>query len=198
MTNSFADIRHAEVALLTGSNTPANHPVAATFFKEAARAGTRLIVVDPRRPDLADHAWRYCRIKPGSDVAFYNSLMQVIIDEHRFDKSFVDQRTEGFDDLRRVVAQYPPQRAAPICGIDADSIREVARAIGGSKAMMIFWGMGISQHTHGTDNARCLISLCLVPNYYLIWTYAQHTLICQVVPTCNTGCYWNSKCLCNK
>ncbi len=162
VTNTFGDVKHADVALLAGTNTTANHPVAATFFKQAAANGTRLIVVDPRRPDIADHAWRYCRIKPGSDVAFYNALMQVIIDENLCDDAFVADRTSGFDDLCRVVEQYAPPRAAKICGISADTIREVARTIGRANAMMVFWGMGISQHTHGTDNSRCLISLCLI------------------------------------
>lgn len=162
VTNTFADVRNADVALFTGTNTTANHPVAATFFKEAAKHGTRLIVVDPRRPDLANHAHHYCRIKPGSDVAFYNAVMHVIINEDLYDKSFVSARTEGFDELRQQVAHYSPQRAAKICGIDADTLRQVAHLIGQARAMMIFWGMGISQHTHGTDNARCLISLCLL------------------------------------
>ncbi|MAE67491.1 MAG: formate dehydrogenase, partial [Phycisphaeraceae bacterium] len=162
VTNTFSDIARADLAILTGTNTTANHPVAATFFKQAAKRGTRLVVVDPRRPDVADHAWRYCRIKPGSDVAFYNGLMHVLIDEGLVDDAFVRDRTEGFDDLARLVQQYTPQRAAKLCGVEAETIVEVARAIGGAGAMMVFWGMGISQHTHGTDNARCLISLCLL------------------------------------
>jgi formate dehydrogenase major subunit len=162
VTNTFSDVANAELALLAGTNTTANHPVAATFFKQAARHGTRLIVVDPRRPDIADHAHMYCRIKPGSDVAFYNGLMNVLIAERLYDEDFVSQRTEGFEKLRALAAQYPPDRCAAICGIDAPIIERVARTIGAAKSMMIFWGMGISQHTHGTDNARCLIALCLL------------------------------------
>src|SRR5262249_21825418 len=140
----------------------ANHPVAATFFKEAAKRGTRIIVVDPRRPGIADFASWYCRIKPGSDVAFYNALMHVLVAEGLVNEAFVRERTENFEALRDLVAAYPPERAAPLCGIDAETLRAVARAIGRARTMMIFWGMGISQHTHGTDNARCLISLCLL------------------------------------
>jgi formate dehydrogenase major subunit len=136
--------------------------VAATFFKEAAKRGTKLIVVDPRRPVMADFATWYCRIKPGSDVAFYNALMHVLIAEGLINEPFVRQRTENFEDLRTLVADYPPERVAPLCGIDADTLRTIARAIGKARTLMIFWGMGISQHTHGTDNARCLISLCLL------------------------------------
>ncbi len=162
VTNTFGDIQKADVALLTGTNTTANHPVAATFFKEAAKRGTALIVVDPRRPDIADHAQYYCRIKPGSDVAFYNALMHVIIREGLYDQPFVTDRTEGFDSLRQMVEKYTPTRSSKLCGIGPDMIVEIAHTIGRAAAMMIFWGMGISQHTHGTDNARCLISMCLL------------------------------------
>lgn len=162
VTNTFGDVEKAEVILLTGTNTTANHPVAATFFKQAAKRGTKMIVVDPRRPDIANHAHHYCRIKPGSDVAFYNALMHVIIQEGLVDEDFITTRTEGFEQLKAVVEKYPPEKAAQICGIDPTTLREVALLIGHARTMMIFWGMGISQHTHGTDNARCLISLCLL------------------------------------
>jgi formate dehydrogenase major subunit len=162
VTDVFADVRHAEVVLLTGTNTSGNHPVAATFFKEAAKRGTRLIVVDPRRPPIADFATWYCRLNPGTDVAFYNALMHVLIAEDLVNESFIRERTENFEALRDLVADYPPDRVAPLCGIDAETMRDIARAIGQARTMMIFWGMGISQHVHGTDNARCLIALCLL------------------------------------
>ncbi|GIW83056.1 MAG: formate dehydrogenase subunit alpha [Gemmatales bacterium] len=162
VTDVFGHIRHAEVALITGSNTTANHPVAATFFKQAAKRGTKLIVVDPRRPAIADFATWYCRIKPGSDVAFYNAIMHVLIYEGLIDEEYIQNHTENFTELRAVVEKYAPEYVSPLCGIEAPTIREIARTIGRSKSMMIFWGMGISQHTHGTDNARCLIALCLL------------------------------------
>jgi formate dehydrogenase major subunit len=162
VSDVFGHARQADVLLLTGTNTTANHPVAATFFKEAARRGTKLIVVDPRRPEIARFASWYCRLKPGSDVAFYNALLHVIVREGLVNESFVRERTENFEALREVVADYPPETAAPLCGIDAATLRDIARTIGNARAMMIFWGMGISQHTHGTDNARCLIALCLL------------------------------------
>ena len=149
--------------LLTGTNTTANHPVAATFFKQAAKRGTKLIVVDPRRPDIADFATWYCRIKPGTDVAFYNALMHVLIargpGQRRRSSATAPRTSRPCATWSR---DYPPERVAPVCGIAAETIRDVARAIGRARAMMIFWGMGISQHTHGTDNARCLIALCLL------------------------------------
>jgi formate dehydrogenase major subunit len=162
VTDIYGHVQYADVVLLTGTNTTSNHPVAATFFKQAAQRGTKLIVIDPRRPHIADFATWYCRIKPGSDVAFYNALMHVLIEEDRVDHTFIHERTENFDALKAIVQDYPPERAAPICGIDAATIRDIAQTIGQAKNMMVFWGMGISQHTHGTDNARCLIALCLL------------------------------------
>jgi formate dehydrogenase major subunit len=162
VSDVFGHALHADLLLLTGTNTTANHPVAATFFKEAVKKGTRLLVVDPRRPDIADFATWYCRIHPGTDVAFYNAVMNVLIEEDLIDHRFITERTTDFDALREVVRTYPPEKVEGLCGVSAGTIRELARAIGGADQMMVFWGMGISQHTHGTDNARCLIALCLL------------------------------------
>ena len=162
VTDIFANARHADLLLITGANPTSNHPVAATFFKQAAKRGTKVLVVDPRRPDMADFAEWYCRIKPGTDVAFYNALMHVLLREDLIDHDFIRDRTENFEALKTLLADYSPDRMAPICGIDAETLREVARAVGNAGRMMIFWGMGIAQHTHGTDNARCLIALCLL------------------------------------
>jgi formate dehydrogenase major subunit len=162
VTNTFMGIEQADVALLTGTNTTHNHPVAASFFKEASKRGTKLIVVDPRRPDLALHAWRYARIKPGSDVAFYNAVMHVIVRDAMVDEDYVRDHTSGFDALKAHLEAYPPERASELCGVSVELIEEIAHAYGSAKAAMTFWGMGIAQHTHGTDNARCLIALCLM------------------------------------
>jgi formate dehydrogenase major subunit len=162
VSDVFAHAGLADVIVLTGSNPTANHPVAATFFKQAAKRGTRLIVIDPRRPTLADFASYYCQLHNGSDVAFYNAVMHVLIGEGLINHDFVRDRTENFDALKATVAEYPPERVAAVCGIPAETIREVARTIGRARNVMFFWGMGISQHTHGTDNARCLIALCLL------------------------------------
>jgi formate dehydrogenase major subunit len=162
VTNTFAGIAEADVALLAGTNTTANHPVASSFFKQAAARGAKLIVVDPRRPDVARYAWRYARIRPGSDVAFYNAMLNVILTEGLANEDYIRAHTTGFDALKATVDKYTPEMASEICGVAPELIREIARAYGGAKAAITFWGMGISQHTHGTDNARCLISLCLV------------------------------------
>jgi formate dehydrogenase major subunit len=162
VTDIFGHAALADVILLTGTNTTANHPVAATFFKHAAKRGTKLVVIDPRRPQIADFATWYCRLNPSTDVAFYNGLMHVLIAEGLINRAFVSERTENFEALRDLVADYCPERVAPVCGLSAETIRAIARAIGRARALMIFWGMGISQHVHGTDNARCLIALCLL------------------------------------
>ena len=162
VTTTYGDIANAGCALITGSNTTANHPVAATFFKQARKAGTKLIVVDPRYSDIADHADVYCRIKPGTDVAFYNAMMQVIIDEGIADDRYIEEHTEGYEALRTLVAEYSPERASRICGVPAETIREVARIFAGADGAIVFWGMGISQHVYGTNNARCLIALALL------------------------------------
>lgn len=163
VSDVFAHAKHADVILLTGSNPTVNHPVAATFFKQAVKhRGVKLIVVDVRRPHIADLATHYCQLRPGTDVAFYNAVMNVLIADGTVNHDFIRDRTENFDALKTRVADYPPERVAGVCGIPADTIRAVARVIGKAKNLIVFWGMGISQHTHGTDNARCLIALCLM------------------------------------
>ncbi len=161
VTTVYKDVLHSDVILLTGSNATENHPVASTFFKEAARKGAKLIVVNPHRPKIANYG-EFVRIKPGSDVSFYNAVMHVILEEGLQDTAYIEQFTENFAALEEVVSRYPPEVAAPICGISADRIREIARTLGSAQAMIVFWGMGISQHVHGTDNARSLINLCLL------------------------------------
>jgi formate dehydrogenase major subunit len=165
VTNVVRDIARAEVALVTGCNPTENHPVAATFMKEAAAKGVKLIVVNPRRPDLADYAHIYLQIHPGSDVALYNGWMHVMIREGLYNRAFVEERTTGFEELKKTVASYTPERCAVYTGIPAAEIERSARVFAKAKAAMIFWGMGISQHTFGTNNARCLIALaCLSGN----------------------------------
>ncbi|MEE9208628.1 MAG: formate dehydrogenase subunit alpha [Gemmatimonadota bacterium] len=163
VTNVFADVKNADVALIAGSNTTENHPVAATFMKQAAKSGrTKLIVVETRHIPMADHAEIFLQIRPGTDVAMYNAWMHVLIEEDLLDHEFIEKRTENFEELKALVADYSPEASAEICGVEADEIRRAARLFGSASAAMVFWGMGISQHTHGTDNARSLISLMLM------------------------------------
>jgi formate dehydrogenase major subunit len=162
VSTTYGDVINADVAILAGTNTTANHPVASSFFKQARRRGTTIIVVDPRRERIADHADIFCQIKPGTDVAFYNGILHEIIARDLVDHDFVARRATNYEALAETVAQYPPERAAQICGVDAETIREVARLWGEAGAAVVYWGMGISQHTTGTDNARCLIALCTI------------------------------------
>ncbi len=162
VSNPVMDVMQAEVVILIGANPTVNHPVAASYIKNAAKAGTKLIVMDPRRSELSRVAHRFLQFKPDTDVAMLNALMHVIVHEGLVDAAFIAERTTGYEELRKNVEGYSPEAMAPICGIDADTLRDVARLYARSKASMILWGMGISQHVHGTDNARCLIALSLM------------------------------------
>ncbi|HKX44491.1 MAG TPA: formate dehydrogenase subunit alpha, partial [Burkholderiaceae bacterium] len=162
VSNPVMDVTKAEVVVLIGANPSVNHPVAASWIKNAVANGTKLIVCDPRRSDLARYAHRYLQFKPDTDVAMLNAMMNVIVTENLVDADFIASRTIGYEDLRKNVEGYTPEAMAPICGIDAQTLREVARLYATSKGSMILWGMGVSQHVHGTDNARCLIALALM------------------------------------
>src|SRR6202034_4311198 len=127
----------------------------------AVKAGAKLIVADPRRGDLARHATYNLQFNADTDVALLNAMLHVIVEEGFVDEAFIRDRTSGYEALAENVKKYSPELMAPICGIDAKTIREVTRLYATSKGSMILWGMGISQHIHGTDNARCLIALAL-------------------------------------
>ena len=161
VSNQVRDVANAEVIFVIGANPTMNHPVAATWIKNAAKSGAKLILADPRRSDLARHATYYLQFHPDTDVAFLNAMLHVIVEEGLVEKAFIRDRTSGYEALAENVKKFSPEAMAPICGIDAQTIREVARLYATSKASIILWGMGISQHVHGTDNARCLIALAL-------------------------------------
>ena len=162
VSNQVADVAEADTIIVIGANPTVNHPVAATFIKNAAKAGKNLIVLDPRKNDLARHATHYLQFKPDTDVALLNAIMKSIVDQELIDQKFIDERTTDFDALKSHLDDFTPEKMSPICGIDADIINEVARIYASSPASIIFWGMGVSQHIHGTDNARALISLALM------------------------------------
>jgi formate dehydrogenase major subunit len=162
VSNQVHDVLQAEVVFLIGANPTSNHPVAATWMKNAAKAGVKLIVADPRRGDLARHATHYLQFKPDTDVALLNAMIHTIIEEGLVNEAFVNDRTSGYETLKENAKAFSPEKMAPICGIPAPEIREVARLFATSKGSMILWGMGVSQHVHGTDNARCLIALTLM------------------------------------
>ena len=162
VTATFNEIEHADVAIVIGSNPTENHPVAATYFKQFAARGGTLIVMDPRGQALKRHATHMLQFRPSSDVAMLNAIMHVIAEEGLTDAAYIAAHTEGWEEMRAHLRAFPPEEMAPICGIPADSLRQVARDFARGRAGMIFWGMGVSQHTHGTDNARCLIDLALM------------------------------------
>ncbi|MGD0960901.1 MAG: formate dehydrogenase subunit alpha [Methylomonas sp.] len=163
VSNPVSDVQYAEVVIVIGSNPIVNHPVAATFIKNAVKKGaTKLILMDPRRTELARHAAYYLPFKPDSDVAMLNAMLNVIISEGLVDETFIKNRTENYQALKENIIGYTPEAMAPICGIDAGTLREVARLYATSKGSMILWGMGVSQHVHGTDNVRCLIALAMI------------------------------------
>ncbi|MCZ6718314.1 MAG: formate dehydrogenase subunit alpha [Gammaproteobacteria bacterium] len=162
VSNQVADVAEAEVIVVIGARPTVNHPVAATFIKNAAQAGKTLIVMDPYRYELARHADYYLQMRPDTDVALLNAMMHTIIYEGLQNDAYIAKYTEGYEDLKRCVEAYTAEKVAPLSGIPAETIKEVARRYAKSKGSMIFWGMGISQHIHGTDNARCLISLALM------------------------------------
>jgi formate dehydrogenase major subunit len=161
VTAPFTAVRDADVIIIIGARPTENHPVAATFFKQAVKRGAKLIVCDPRGQVMSRHATHMLRFKPGRDVAMLNAMLHTIVEEDLYDRQYVQARTEDFEKLREHVRDYAPEKMAEICGIDATTLRTVARLYARAEAAMIFWGMGISQHTHGTDNARCLIALAL-------------------------------------
>ncbi|MBC7799748.1 MAG: formate dehydrogenase subunit alpha [Gemmatimonadaceae bacterium] len=159
----FAAAKDAEVIIVIGANPTVNHPVAATFIKNAVKAGTaKLIVMDPRHQSLSRHALHHLAFKPGSDVAMLNAMLHTIINEGLTDEQYIAGYTEGYEELRARIQDFSPEAMAPVCGIPAETLREVARLYATARSSLIFWGMGISQHVHGTDNARCLIALALV------------------------------------
>jgi formate dehydrogenase major subunit len=161
VSNPVRDVQHAGLVIVIGANPVVNHPVGATWIKNAVAAGTKLVVMDPRRSELSRHAWKHLAFRPDTDVALLNAMLHVIVEQGLTDPAFIAARTEGFEALKAHLPAYAPERMAEVCGIDAATIREVARAYATSKGSMILWGMGISQHVHGTDNARCLIALAL-------------------------------------
>ena len=162
VSNQVNDVAHAELILVIGSNTSGNHPVAATWMKNAAKRGLKIVTADPRGTDLAKYAWRTLQFKADTDVALINAMIHTIIEEGLADAAFIAARVSNFEALRDSVRAFSPEAMALVCGIPAATIREVARAYAKARSAMIFWGMGVSQHVHGTDNVRSLMALCLV------------------------------------
>src|SRR5262249_15706337 len=162
VTATFNECKNSDVIIVIGANPTENHPVAATFFKQAAKRGAQLIVMDPRGQALKRHATHMLQSKPGADVAMLNGILNTIVPEGLYDRQYVEAQVAGFQQFADHIKDFTPEEMAPICGIAPDTLRAVARSYARAKSAIIFWGMGVSQHVHGTDNARCLITLALI------------------------------------
>ncbi|MGB7271293.1 MAG: molybdopterin-dependent oxidoreductase, partial [Albidovulum sp.] len=162
VTATFNEIKNADVAIVIGANPVENHPVAATYFKQFTKRGGKLIVMDPRGVGLRRFATHMLQFRPGADVSMLNAIMHVIVEEELYDRQYIAAYTENWEAEKAHLANFSPEKMEGICGIPAQTLREVARVFATAKSAMIFWGMGISQHIHGTDNSRCLISLALM------------------------------------
>ncbi len=162
VTATFNQIENADVAIVIGANPTENHPVAATYFKQFTKRGGKLIIMDPRGTAMKRHATHMLQFRPGADVSMLNAIMHVIVEEGLYDQAYIEKFTENWEAEKAHLANYAPEKMESVCGIPAETLRAVARDFATAKAGMIFWGMGISQHIHGTDNSRCLIALALM------------------------------------
>ncbi|MDA1072504.1 MAG: formate dehydrogenase subunit alpha [Proteobacteria bacterium] len=162
VTAPFTEALNSDCFIVIGANPTENHPVAATFFKNAVKKGAKLIVMDPRGQALRKHATHMLQFKPGGDVSMLNAIMHVIVKEKLYDEQYIQGMTEGFEAMKAHLEAFPPEEMEKVCGIPAETLRQVARDYATAERAMIFWGMGISQHIHGTDNSRCLIALALM------------------------------------
>jgi formate dehydrogenase major subunit len=163
MTNTIGCIEKADVILITGSNTTENHPVISSYIKRAAKfKKAKVIVVDPRRIKIVDFADMYLQQNLGSDVAWINGMMHVIIKENLYNKKFVDERTQGFEELKKTLEKYTPEYVENISGIPAEKLIEAARLYGGAESGSIIYCMGITQHITGTDNVKSLANLAML------------------------------------
>ncbi len=163
MSNSIAEMKDLDVFIVTGSNTSETHPVISTFLREAVvRNSAKLIVVDPRGIEMTDFADIWLRQEAGTDVAVFQAMAQVIVSERLFDDSFIRERVENFEEYCDAIMEYTPEWTESISGVPAEDIRKAARLYAGAERAAIYWGMGISQSVHGTDNALSLANLALL------------------------------------
>ena len=163
MTNSIEEIEFTDVILATGTNTTENHPVISSRIKRAVRQrGAKLIVIDPREIDLVKYATLWLRQKPGTDVAVFNGLMNVIIEEGIFAKEYVENRTEGFEALKKVVEKYTPEYVEKISGVPVEDLKKAARLYAGAEKASLLYAMGMTQHITGTDNVKSCANLAML------------------------------------
>ena len=163
MSNSIAEMQDLECFIVTGSNTAENHPVISTFLKQAVtQNGAKLIVIDPRHGEMVNFAGLWLQQKPGTDTAVFNAMAHVVVKEKLYNEEFIANRTEGFSNYIESLEDKTPEWAETISGVPAEDIRAAAQAYAKANKAAIYWGMGISQSVHGTDNALTLINLALM------------------------------------
>jgi formate dehydrogenase alpha subunit len=162
MTNSIEDLAKAKAFLVIGSNTTEQHPIIGAGVKRAVRKGAKLIVADPRRIELARMASLHLMQKPGSDIALINGLCHVIIKEGLYDKGFVADRTEGFEEMKAAVDRYTPAYVAEITGVPAEDLQKAARLYATSRPAAILYSMGITQHACGNDTVMAIANLAML------------------------------------
>ncbi len=163
MSNAAAEVIHSDVFIITGSNTAETHPIIALQMKQAVHSrGARLIVVDPRRVEMVEHAALWLQQKPGTDVPLFSAMAHVILEEGLVNKDFIARRTENFEEFAESMKRFTPEYAETISGVPAEKIRQAARMFAGAKNAAIYWALGIPEHTHGVDNALSLVNLGLL------------------------------------
>jgi len=163
MSNSIAEMEHLEAFIVTGSNTTETHPVISNFLKRAVRQNAaKLVVIDPRKIEMTDFATLWLRQRPGTDVAVWQAMAHVVVKERLYNQDFINQRTEGFSDYVESLEDFTPEWAEEISGVPAEDIRAAARIYATAGSAAVYWGMGISQSTHGTDNTLAITNLALM------------------------------------
>lgn len=162
MTNSINEIPNAKAMFVIGSNATEAHPVIGTKMKQALAKGAKLIVVDPRQIDLADHSDVWLRLRPGTDIALINGIMNIILANGWEDKAFIEERTEGFEKVREAVQKYTPEVVSQVTGVPVEQLEEAARIYATAERAQIFYTLGITEHTCGTDNVMSLANLAML------------------------------------
>lgn len=161
-TSSYDDIELARTILICGANPAENHPIIGARIRQAARRGARLIVIDPRRIELAGDGARHLALRPGSNIPLLNAMAHVIVMESLFDRDFVARRVAGFDEFLAFIRDWTPERAAALCGVAPDLIREAARVYAGGGPALTVHGLGLTEHVQGTEGVMALVNLALL------------------------------------
>ncbi len=161
-TNSFDDIEKAKTILISGSNASENHPIVGARIKQAVLKGANLIVIDPRKIELTKYAKYHLQLKAGTNIPLFNAMANVIVEEELSDQSFLEKRVEGWEEFKNFISKWTPDRAAKICQIDAQLIRQAARLYATASPSMCFHGLGLTEHTQGTESVMALVNLALI------------------------------------